>query len=167
MRKLVLNAAVSLDGKIEGPLGEYDWCFTDQDYGMDAFLKRTDEIIMGRKSFDMGGKDYLPERKHYVVTNRDLPEGAERIDGDIGKKISALKSRPGKDIFLFGGAELVIQCIELELLDEMSLAIHPLVLGPGKPLFSGINKRYRLRLENVQPFDTGLLIAVYTLVYSG
>jgi len=51
MRKIILNLAVSLDGFIEGPNGEIDWCFTDQDYGMTDFLNRIDTIFFGRKSY--------------------------------------------------------------------------------------------------------------------
>ncbi len=51
MRKLILNLAASLDGFIEGPNGEYDWSFTDQDYGMKDFMQRTDAIFFGRKSY--------------------------------------------------------------------------------------------------------------------
>ena len=46
MRKIILQLAVSLDGFIEGPKGEFDWCFTDQDYGMSAFFKRIDALFM-------------------------------------------------------------------------------------------------------------------------
>lgn len=53
MRKVILGVAVSLDGFIEGPNGEYDWCFTDQDYGLTEFSKRMDALVMGRKTFDM------------------------------------------------------------------------------------------------------------------
>jgi dihydrofolate reductase len=53
MRKIILNVAVSLDGLIEGPNGEYDWCFTDQDYGFSAFLENIDTILFGRKSYEM------------------------------------------------------------------------------------------------------------------
>ena len=56
MRKVILGVAVSLDGFIEGPGGEYDWCFTDQDYGMSAFFKRIDAIFMGRKSYELAQK---------------------------------------------------------------------------------------------------------------
>lgn len=48
---IIANVAISLDGKIEGPNGEYDWCFTDQDYGMKEFLSRTQLIISGAKSY--------------------------------------------------------------------------------------------------------------------
>ena len=53
MRKVILNLAVSLDGFIEGPDGEYDWCFADQDYGMTEFFEDTDTVFMGRKSYDL------------------------------------------------------------------------------------------------------------------
>jgi dihydrofolate reductase len=53
MRKIVLGLAVSLDGMIEGPHGEYDWCFTDQDYGMKHFLKNIDAVFYGRKSYEL------------------------------------------------------------------------------------------------------------------
>lgn len=53
MRKITLGLAVTLDGFIEGPKGEYDWCLTDQDYGMTDFLKGIDAIFYGRKSYEM------------------------------------------------------------------------------------------------------------------
>ena len=48
-----MGLAISLDGYIEGPHGEYDWCFTDQDYGMSEFFKNVDAAFMGRKSYEM------------------------------------------------------------------------------------------------------------------
>ena len=53
MRKIILGLAITLDGFIEGPNGEYDWCFTDGDYGMQDFLKSIDAILYGRKSYDL------------------------------------------------------------------------------------------------------------------
>ena len=64
MRKIILGLALSLDGYIEGPNGEYDWCFTDQDYGMNDFFKRIDSIFMGRKSYEVFAKaaEVAPEQ---------------------------------------------------------------------------------------------------------
>ena len=59
MRKVILDVAVSLDGYIEGPNGEYDWCFTDQDYGLTDFYNSIDSIFYGRKSWEMFG-NYTP-----------------------------------------------------------------------------------------------------------
>lgn len=53
MRKIILNVAMSLDGLIEGPGGEFDWCLTDQDYGMTDFLSRIDAVFYGRKSYEV------------------------------------------------------------------------------------------------------------------
>ena len=53
MRKVILGLAVSLDGFIEGPNGEYDWCFTDQDYGKSEFFKRIDAAFIERRTYEM------------------------------------------------------------------------------------------------------------------
>ena len=71
MRKVILGVAVSLDGFIEGPNGEYDWCFTDQDYGLSDFFKKVDTAFIGRKTYEMtlamnehaGG---FPKLKEYI-----------------------------------------------------------------------------------------------------
>src|SRR5206468_11515903 len=71
MRKIILNVAVSLDGFIEGPNGEFDWCLTDQDYGMKEFLDRTDAIFFGRKSYELLQSmepNAYPKKKKYVFS---------------------------------------------------------------------------------------------------
>jgi hypothetical protein len=76
MRKLILQLAVSLDSFIEGPQGEFDWCFTDGDYGMSDFFKRIDAIFISRKSYElalkMGGTapPGFPSLKEYVFQIR-------------------------------------------------------------------------------------------------
>ena len=72
MSNVLLNLAISLDGFIEGPNGEFDWCFTDQDYGMTAFLARCDAIIFGRKSYELllqYDADPYPDKMKYVFSN--------------------------------------------------------------------------------------------------
>ncbi|RZL20281.1 MAG: dihydrofolate reductase, partial [Pedobacter sp.] len=73
--KLILNLAVSLDGFIEGPNGEYDWCFDDQDYGMEEFFGHVDTIFIGRKSFEMIRADagMFPVKNIYVFTDTISP----------------------------------------------------------------------------------------------
>src|SRR5687767_3531600 len=102
MRKIILQLAVSLDGFIEGPNGEYDWCFSDQDYGMSDFLKRIDTVFMGRKSYELmqntEGGGGLPEMKTFVFSNTltEVGPGASVISGDIKKQITAIKKEAGK-----------------------------------------------------------------------
>ncbi len=72
MRKVILNVAVSLDGFIEGLNGEYDWCFTDGNYGMETFLNETDAIFFGRKSYELYISSFAQmwnDKKHYVFSN--------------------------------------------------------------------------------------------------
>ena len=113
MRKVVLCVAVSLDGFIEGPKGEFDWCFADQDYGMAAFFKRIDAIFMGRKSYEMAskmeGENPWKGITTYVFSNtlkEITSEDTILVSGDIVSEVKAIKNTPGKDIWLFGGASL-------------------------------------------------------------
>lgn len=170
MRKIILGLAVSLDGFIEGPNGEYDWCFTDQDYGMTEFYKRIDSLFIGRRSYELLltlGDDAMPgfpKLKEYVfsTTMKDAKPGVIIINDDIKKNIEKIKHEPGKDIWLFGGASLTSSLLNLDLVDEMSLAIHPIILGSGKPLFSDIKKRIPLNLIDTKTYSSGLVTMVYS-----
>ncbi|MBK8968672.1 MAG: dihydrofolate reductase family protein [Saprospiraceae bacterium] len=170
MRKLILNVAVSLDGLIEGPNGEYDWCFTDQDYGMKAFFNRIDAVFMGRKSYDLmlsleNGMDDFPKMEQYVFSNslQEPAPGWTLIQGSVEQQVREIKSRPGKDIWLFGGAALTANLLNAGLVDELSLAVHPIVLGSGKPLFSGIPERIPMQLLDAKTYSSGMVILTYTL----
>jgi len=169
MRKIILQLAVSLDGFIEGPNGEFDWCFTDDDYGMTEFFKRIDAIFIGRKSYELtltlGGSTPpgFAALKEYVFSNSlDKVEGDRiLVSGDIAKEVNKLKTEPGKDIWLYGGASLTTAFINLDLVDEMALAVHPVLLGTGKFLFQNIPGRIPLQLINTQTYPTGLVMLSY------
>lgn len=172
MRKIILGVAVSLDGYIEGPNGEYDWCFTDQDYGMTDFLKRIDALFIGRKSYElmqtMGDQAVpgMPEMKEYVfsTTMLEAKPGVEIISKNIEEKVQHIKSQPGKDIWLFGGASLTTSLMNAGLVDEIGLAVHPILLGSGKPLFSNIKQRINLKLADSKTYDTGLIYLTYDVL---
>jgi dihydrofolate reductase len=170
MRKVILGVAVSLDGFIEGPNGEYDWCFSDQDYGMKDFIKRIDAIFMGRKTFEMmqsyeapAGANPWEGIKTYVFSNtlKSNPKDAEIVSGDIGKHVRTIKSMSGKDIWLFGGASLTTTLMNEKLVDELWLAVHPILLGRGKPLFENLSGRIKTKLIHSKTYDTGLVSLVY------
>jgi dihydrofolate reductase len=171
MRKVILGVAVSLDGFIEGPNGEYDWCFTDQDYGLSDFLKRVDAMFLGRKTYeltltmtDIGNSDFSKLKEYIFSTTLDkVKEGATLIKGDIKTEVEKIKNEKGKDIWLFGGAQLTTSLLNLGLVDELSLAVHPILLGSGKPLFSNIKDRINLTLVDTKTFSTGLVSLTYTL----
>lgn len=172
MRKIILGVAVSLDSYIEGPNGEYDWCFTDQDYGLNEFMKRIDAIFFGRKSYEMmnsveapGGGNPWAGMKNYVFSNtmKSKPKDAELVSGDIKTEVSRIKNMPGKDIWLFGGASLTTSLMNEGFVDELWLAVHPILLGKGKPLFSDIKDRVETKLIYSKVYETGLVSLRYEI----
>ena len=170
MRKLILNLAVSLDGYIEGPKGEYDWCFTDQDYGMSAFMNRIDAVFVGRKTYEMSlsmeaETAGMPKMEEYIFSNSlaKVKEGAKLIKGDIKTEVDKIKSMNGKDIWLFGGAGLTSSLMNLKLIDEIQLSVHPILLGGGKPLFQNFKNKIDLKLVDSKAYATGLVSLTYQL----
>ena len=172
MRKVILGLAVSLDSYIEGPNGEYDWCFTDQDYGMKEFFKRIDAMFIGRKSYELmqsiGDESVpgMPKLKEYVfsTTMKDVKPGAEIIRENMEEEVEKIKDQPGKDIWLFGGASLTSSLLNAGLIDEIGMAVHPILLGSGKPLFSNIQKRIPLKLADSKTYNTGLVYLTYEVL---
>lgn len=168
MRRIILGVAVSLDGFIEGPHGEYDWCFTDQDYGMTDFLKRIDAILMGRKSFEISlkheGENPWKDMETFVISNTltDVESpNVKLISGDIVTFIQELKQTKGKDIWFFGGAQLLTTLVNEGLIDEYWLSVHPVVLGSGKPLFQHVTIPKNLKLVSHKVYDNGLVSLKY------
>ena len=171
MRKVILMLAVSLDGYIEGPQGEFDWCFTDQDYGMSDFFRQIDSLFIGRKSYELtltmgdAAMPGFPKLTEYVfsTTLKEVKPGAVLITGDIEAEVRRIKNQKDKDIWLFGGASLTASLLNLGLVDEIRLAVHPIILGDGKPLFSNIRNRIILNLTDTKTYSSGLVALTYTL----
>jgi len=173
MRKIVLSLAVSLDGFIEGPNGEYDWCFMDQDYGMSAFMNSIDAVFVGRKTYEMSlgmeaDMSGMPRMDECVFSNTldKVKEGSVLIKGDIKTQVEKIKNQTGKDIWLFGGASLTTTLMTLKLIDEVQLAVHPILLGGGKPLIRDISERVNLKLIDTKTFSTGLVSLKYSVMRS-
>lgn len=171
MRKIILQVAVSLDGFIEGPNGEIDWCFTDQDYGMKDFFKQIDALLIGRKTYelmlsmkDAETKDLLKSKKYiFSTTLSRTSDDSVVISSDIQQQVAKIKNENGKDIWLFGGANLTTSLMNLNLVDEVWLAVHPVILSGGKPLFNRIQQRVNLKLFDTQTYSTGLVFLKYAI----
>lgn len=167
MRKLVLFIATSLDGYIAGPKGEIDWLFTDQDYGYREFYATIDTVLIGRKTYELAlsFEDYPYEDVEVIVFSRgNWPANPDVrfVSCDLGAVVSDLKSRPGKNIWLVGGAEIVAECLLHDLIDEFVISIHPVILGSGIPLFENGLPRRQLQYSNCETFNTGLVQITYT-----
>lgn len=175
MRKLILGLAISLDGYIEGPNGEYDWCFTDQDYGLNEFFERIDAMFIGRKSYEMmqqysenSNGEVVPEMPaltEYVFskTLKSVKESAVPISGDSIAEARKIKNQPGKDIWLFGGASLYNALMKEGLVDELWMSVHPILLGSGKRLFQEQSSRKVLTLLESKAYETGLVSVRYSV----
>ncbi|RSK25158.1 dihydrofolate reductase family protein [Bhargavaea beijingensis] len=175
-RRVLLDLAVSLDGFIEGTDGETDWCIMEPDMKFDEFLDGIDTILYGRKSYDMWGQ-YAPEKgaseeerdfwerinsKEKIVFSRTKHgDDAGCMHDDIPGTIARLKARPGRDIWLYGGAELITSFVHHGLIDEFRLSVHPVVLGDGKPLFMDIRERLNLKLAHTRTFSSGVVQLIY------
>lgn len=152
MRKIILSVALSLDGMIEGPNGEYDWCPPPSKNEMNDFLKSIDIIFMGRKSYEMAGEFMVPEKLTYVFSNKLKQvrgKNVKLISGDVIKEVEVIRKQKGKDIWLWGGAELVTTFLNHDRIDEMWIGLVPIVLGKGKPLFQNIEQRKSFSVVNV------------------
>ena len=142
MSRLVrYQVAVSLDGFIAGPNGEYDWIVMDPAIDFAALFKEFDTVIMGRKTYELataqGGHGAMPGMT-VVVFSRTLPpavyKGVRIVNDDPRDVVAALKAKPGRDIWLFGGGELFRSLLTAGLVDTVEVGVMPVLLGSGIPL---------------------------------
>ena len=158
MRKVVAGLFISLDGIAESP---DKWQFDNFDEGMMAELKahiaEEDTILLGRVTYQEWAP-YWPTATHepfasfinstpkYVFSttldNVEAWKNSTLIKGDLAQEIARLKQLPGKNIGAAGSPTLVRSLLEQDLLDELIMLVHPVVVGSGKRLFNdGIYKR--------------------------
>ena len=177
MRKIILDLAVTLDGFIEGPNGEIDWCIMDEDMNFEGFLSTIDTIFYGRVSYDLWG-NFQPDavtseaekslwsavhskRKFVFSSKQKEDNNATYISSDFANTVAEIKQQEGKDIWLYGGAKLIKAFISLDMIDVYRMSVHPLVLGAGKPLFENLEHRIRLKLVEVNRFKSGVVQVIY------
>ncbi len=170
MRRLILFIAASLDGYIARPSGEVDWLFTDQDYGYTEFLASVDTVLMGRKTYEQVltfGEFPYQEKQCYIFSRDpgfDASPHAETVRTDIKAFVETLRQSDGKDIWLVGGAALIHPFVEHELLDELILSVHPILLGSGIPLFGETALTMPLQCLASQGYDSGLVQIRYQVL---
>ncbi|WP_074036016.1 dihydrofolate reductase family protein [Exiguobacterium sp. AT1b] len=158
MPKVVLYIAMSLDGKIARSNDQLDWLFAvegDGDNGYAEFFKTVGAVIMGRKTYEEvlkleeGAYPYK-DIPNYILTRQPDRE-AEHVtftDEPIEELIHRLKGEVDQDIWLIGGGEIIKAAIEHDLIDRYEIAIAPVVLGEGIPLFPEGTKETKLRLTS-------------------
>ena len=164
MRKIKLFIASSLDGFIAREDGGIDWLFTG-DYGYAKFYNSIDTVLMGRKTYELGLKlgEYYKGKRVIVFTKQKNLKKLENVEFvsnvvDFTKKL--LKTK-GKDIWLVGGGEIVSLLLNNNLIDEILLFVHPIILGKGIPLFKNIKKEVKLKLIETFAYEGGLVKLYY------
>jgi dihydrofolate reductase len=183
MRKVIYAMSVSLDGLIEATDGDLGWSypdeelhkhFNDQEAAIDTFL-------YGRRMYEgmvayWPTADDNPSAPEYEIeyariwkskpkivfsTTLDRVEWNSRlVRGNIAEEVNRLKEQPGGNMSV-GGAQLASTFMQLGLIDEYRLYVHPIVLGGGKPMFRPLRDRIHLNLVETRTFGSGVVLLRY------
>ena len=181
MTKTILNMAISLDGYVAGTHDEIDWMThydNPNEVGFDTFIPTVGAIIIGQRSYEIGieqgwYKDEAYGPSPIFVICKETPSEPSQdadfhfITGGIDDAFQKASQAAGnKCIYLFGGPSIVQQFINKDLVDELHLAIVPVLLGQGIPLFANLKER-RIQLERlrVDEFARGLTAIQYKVVH--
>ena len=166
-RKIILFIAMSLDGLIAKHDGDISFLSAveqeGEDFGYSKFIDSVDTVLLGRKTYDkilsMGIDLPYGDRKVYVLTHfpkEDL-NNVSFFSGDLKDLVSSLKNQDGKHIYCDGGSETILQLLQNDLIDEMTISIVPVLLGDGIHLFESGFEELKLELMNVKSFEKGLV----------
>jgi dihydrofolate reductase len=179
LRKVVLYTLTSLDGAVDDPRRYFP--DTDADVpGPPAFdpvmidlelrmIRSQDAVLLGRTMYDEWSRywptsdeqpfaDFINGVKKYVVTSRPLTDpwhNAEGVTEPIAQFLGALKARPGGDIGVHGSIELARSLLAADLVDELQLAVGPVLDPRGRRLFEPLEQLARLRLLDATPTPSG------------
>ncbi len=177
MRKVVSGLFISLDGITESP-NQWQFDNFDEDMAteMGNHLTKLDTVLLGRVTYqewapywptstDEPFASFINNVPKYVVsTTLDKVEwkNSTLIKGKPTEAIARLKQQPGKDIGVMGSPTLVRSLLQNDLLDELTLMLHPVVVGHGKCLFQDWGDLKRLKLVDSKTTRSGVLISTYS-----
>jgi dihydrofolate reductase len=165
MRLVRYGAAMSLDGYIAAASGDYGWIPTDPDIDFSALFSRFDTFLIGRKTFDTMGRTLqsMPRNSTCIVFSRTLKpaDHPNLVISDNAKAFVAdLRTKPGKDIALFGGGDLFRSLLYAGLVDRVEVSLIPVLLGGGIPLLPPPATRTNLKLLEQRLYKTTGIIGL-------
>lgn len=133
-----------------------------EDYGYNDFVKSVDAVIIGRKTYEkviaMGYEYPHTDKDVYILTRTAKPsiDNFKFYTEDLTQLVSDLKSKPGKNIYCDGGAEIANELIKNNLVDEFIISVIPILLGDGIKLFNDGRPEQKLQLVSTKQFNKGL-----------
>jgi dihydrofolate reductase len=177
MAKLIMWNLMTLDGFVEGPNRDISWHF---DVWGDELEKLSIEqgraaggLMLGRVTYELMARhwpnatgevaDFMNALPKYVFSHtlkRSDWNNTQVFDADLPDTIARLKRESAKDIFLFGSADLAASLMPHRLIDEFRIAVNPIILGGGTPLFKP-GERVKLKLLDTRTLSTGVVILRY------
>ena len=168
MRRVLYRVAASLDGFIAGPNGEIDWIVPDPTFDFASLYAGVDTVLLGRRTYEMTlqpGAPAWPAGWRIYVFSKTLDAarhaGVTVISGNIGAAVAGLRSEPGRDIWLFGGGSLFASLLAANVVDQIEVALMPVLLGGGTPLVSAGAQRSRLILTRSNTSPSGIVNLQY------
>ena len=179
MRKVTLGLANSLDNFIARKDGGSDWLHWNKEVAEISarFMKTVDALVMGRETYEAmlaAGETSYPGATNYVFTRAANTAAALRkrvgnkanvqiVSDDAATFITQLKSTKGKGIAVFGGGKLASSLFNADLIDEVVLNVHPVILGTGIPLFPKIKRQINLELFEVKRLKNSCIVLSYRI----
>jgi dihydrofolate reductase len=167
-RNVIVHIATSADGYIARPDGDLEWLTSRPApkgfYGMDAFMKSIDTMLVGRKTYEVSlrlGAKFDSKSRTFVFSRHsppvDAPSGVQFVDDPPGRFVRRLRGKPGKDIWLMGGGDLIASFLDENAIDEFVISVVPIFIGDGIPLIARRHSQVALRLRSVERFEDGLV----------
>ncbi|MEZ0470682.1 dihydrofolate reductase family protein [Luteimonas salinilitoris] len=181
MRRLIVWNLMTLDGYFEGrapwDLGFHETVWGDelaafsleqgQEIGTLLFGRRTYEGMAGHWTKATGAVADMMNSVEKAVTTRTLEaadwNNTRLLKGDAADAVRGLKAETGKDIYVFGSADLLASLLKAGLVDEYRVCVAPVVLGAGTPLFKSQDNEVHMHLASARPLKTGGVILTYTV----
>ena len=176
MPKVLVYIGISLDGYIADLDGQVDWMVGDGSNPnhpgtYENFINGIDTIVMGRKTYHQVrtqlSPDHWPyaEQEVYVLTSQPHPDKNKThfVSGSASDLINQVKTKTQKDIWICGGAQLIQELLNHNLIDRLHLSILPCLLGQGIPLFQPSNKKDNLVLKDTITYN-GIVDLVYDVL---
>ena len=168
MRKVTFGGANSLDNFIARQDDAVDWLLWSKEVNaiMEAYWKTIDTVVMGRKTYDVTaslGSGAYPGVKNYVCSRslRQSPHRKVELIRDAVKFVASIKLEEGKGICVMGGGVLAQSLFEADLIDEVGLNVHPVLLGSGVPLFHQMQRQIDLQLIECRQLSKGCVLLRY------